>query len=203
MARKAEVQPQIIGAAMALAAEKGWRETTLAEIAKRANVSLADVFRSVGGKQGILEALSRHADAQVLAGGAPDMEERPRDRLFDVLMRRFDALAPYKLGLMAVADVTPRDPFAAICTVRQLRRSMGWMLEAAGLTSEGLEGAVKSRVLAGIWLSLLRTWFQDDSEDLARTMAALDARLRRAEEAWNSLPGRRRRPSARADEVHA
>lgn len=199
MARKNDVQPRIIGAAMALAAEKGWRETTLADIAKRADVSLAELFRTVGGKQGVLEALSRHVDAQVLAGGDPDMEERARDRLFDVLMRRFDALAPYKAGLMAVADATPRDPLAALCTFRQLRRSMGWMLEGAGLSADGFAGAVKTRVLAGIWVSLMRTWFQDDSEDLARTMAALDARLRRAEELWNSLPGRRRPAMAEAE----
>lgn len=203
MAKKTDPKPQIIGAALALAAEQGWRDTTLAEIAARAEVSLADIYRGVGGKQGILAALARHVDGQVLAGGAPDMEERPRDRLFDVLMRRFDALAPYKAGLMVIADEAPRDPLSTLCTLREVRRSMSWMLEAAGLSADGWQGAVKARVLAGIWISLLRTWFQDDSEDLARTMAALDARLRRAEEVWNSLPGRRRRDSGEAEGVHA
>ncbi|MFM2044734.1 MAG: hypothetical protein RLY86_3310 [Pseudomonadota bacterium] len=192
MATKTQTVPAILSAAMDLAAEQGWSRTTLAEIARRADLPLAEIYRTTGGKPGILEALSRHADAQVLSGSAPDMEDHPRDRLFDVLMRRFDALGPYKPGLMAVADAAPRDPLPALCTLRQIRRSMEWMLEAAGLSADGWQGAVKSRALAGLWLSLMRVWFQDETEDQAKTMAALDARLRRLDEAWNSLPGRRR-----------
>lgn len=187
MAKKPDNLKRIIDAAMALAAEKGWRDTTLGEIAARAEVSLADLYKEVPGKGTILAALSRQVDAAVLAGGAADMDERPRDRLFDVLMRRFDALSPYKDGLRVIWTETRRDPSAALGVFPHLRRSMGWMLEAAGVRATGLADMLQVRGLVGVWLSVLDTWFKDDSEDLAKTMAALDSRLRQAEEIWASL----------------
>jgi hypothetical protein len=63
----------------------------------------------------------------------------------------------------------------------QLARSMGLMLEAAGVSSSGLAGLVRTKALGAIYLATMRDWFHDDSTDKARTMAALDGRLRRAE----------------------
>ncbi len=200
MARKIDPVQRIVDAAMALAAEKGWRTTTLADIAERAGMSLAEFYRHVSGRADIIAALSRLTDAKVLGGGV-DMEERPRDRLFDVLMRRFDALAPYKEGLRAIWTEARMDPLTALSGLPHLKRSMGWMLEAAGVHSSGFAGMVQVRGLAAVWLSVLDTWFQDDSEDLAKTMAALDSRLRQAEELWASVRrpfGAFRRPEAPA-----
>ena len=46
---------------------------------------------------------SRSIDRQVLAGGDADMaEEPPRERLFDVLMRRLEALAPHKAAVRSL-----------------------------------------------------------------------------------------------------
>lgn len=194
--RKAEAERRLIAAAMTLAAEKGWRDLTLAEIAGAAETSLADLYRHFPGKLALLRGIARQADAAVLAGPAPDMEERPHDRVFDVLMRRFDALEPYRAGLRVVWRELRGDPSAALCVAPQLPRSMAWMLEAAGLPGGGLAGMLKARGLAAVWLATLRVWFEDDSPDLARTMAALDANLRRAEEVWNSVSRPRRRATA-------
>lgn len=199
MARKPDPALRIIDAALALAAEKGWRTVALAAVAERAGMPLSELYRHVSGRTDILAALARHVDAQVLSGGPADPGDRPRDRLFDVLMRRFDALSPYKEGLRAVWAETRTDPVSALTALPQLNRSMNWMLEAAGLRSAGLAGMVQVRGLTAVWLSVLETWFQDDSDDLARTMAALDSRLRRAEEIWASVHrpfGMFRRPSA-------
>jgi ubiquinone biosynthesis protein COQ9 len=55
------------------------------------------------------------------------------------------------------------------------------MLEAAEIATGGVRGAVALRLATVAYLSTMRTWQRDDSPDLARTMAALDARLRRIE----------------------
>jgi len=192
MAKKADPVGKILDAAMTLAAEKGWRATTLGEVARRADLPLADLYRVTPSKGAILEALARKADAAVLDGAPADPEETPHDRVFDVLMRRFDALTPYREGLRAVAEESARNPLPALKSLRQIRRSMGWMLEAAGVHAGGLGGIVQANGLAAVWLATLRVWFGDDSADLAKTMAALDSNLRRAEEIWRSLPLRRR-----------
>ena len=60
---------------------------------------------------------------------------------------------------------------------------MRWMLEAAGIPTRGIRGELRVKGLVAVWLWTLRAWRADDSEDLSATMAALDAALRRAEQA--------------------
>ena len=186
MAKKAEAKPadpakHVIEVALRLAVERGWASLALADIAAAAKVPLAELYASYPSKTAILVALSRDVDRQVLADLAPGAEESTRDRLFDLVMKRFDALAPYRDGLSAVARGAGRDPLAAICGLQQLARSMALMLEAAGVSSSGMAGVLRTKGLGAIYLATMRDWFRDDSTDKARTMAALDARLRRAE----------------------
>ncbi|HYC05996.1 MAG TPA: TetR/AcrR family transcriptional regulator [Azospirillaceae bacterium] len=187
--RKKQEAPDPIRAALDLAAERGWRDIGMADIAGRVGLSLNELRRQYPSKGALLDGLARRVDEAVLAGGPADADERPRDRLFDVMMRRFDALVPYREGLRAVARDVGADPLSALGTARQLRRSMDWMLETARVGSSGLWGMAQARGLLLVHLSVLRVWFEDDSPDLARTMAALDARLRQAEELSNSVRG--------------
>ena len=55
------------------------------------------------------------------------------------------------------------------------------MLEAAGISASGPFGLLRTKGLLAVWLAALRVWLADDSNDLSRTMAALDRYLRRAE----------------------
>src|SRR5688572_18471732 len=87
----------VIDAFMALLAEKRFEDIGFAEIAARAGVSLAELRGKYASKLDMLAAHMREVDRAVLAGIDPDMaEEPPRERLFDVLMRRLDTLAPHK-----------------------------------------------------------------------------------------------------------
>src|SRR5215813_8859462 len=133
--RRADPAKPVIAAALQLAVERGWANLALADIAAAAKVPLAELYASYPSKTAILVALSRDVDRQVLADLAPGAEESTRDRLFDLVMKRFDALAPYRDGLSAVARGAGRDPLAAICGLQQLARSMALMLEAAGVSS--------------------------------------------------------------------
>lgn len=180
-AKPADLPKRVFDAALRLAAERGWSKIALADIAAAAELSLADLYEMYPSKMAILEALSRQVDRQVLTGAEVEATETPRDRLFDVLMKRFDALAPYRDGLAAIGRDATRDPVMVLCGAVQLLRSMSAMLEAAGISSAGLAGAVRTRGLAAIYLATLRNWFRDDTADKAKTMAALDGRLRRAE----------------------
>jgi AcrR family transcriptional regulator len=202
MAKKARAKPadpgmHVIQAALQLAAERGWANLALADIAAAAELPLADLYASYPSKTAILVALSRQIDRQVLAGLETGADESTRDRLFDLIMKRFDALAPHREGLSAVARDAGRDPLAALCGLGHLARSMALMLEAAGVSSSGLAGALRTKCLGAIYLATMRDWFRDDSADKARTMAALDARLRRAE-SWAGRFARRARPAESA-----
>ena len=67
MVKKADIPKHIIETAMKLAAEKGWRDLSLAEIAAAAKLPLSKVYPVFASKQAILDAFSREINAKVLA----------------------------------------------------------------------------------------------------------------------------------------
>src|SRR6266404_1251931 len=186
---------RIIDAALSLIAQQGWRRLSLAAIAAEADLPILTLYRTFPSEPAILRGFSRRIDEAVLAApgdsdAAADADERPRDRVFDLLMRRFDALKPYRDALEALGRELPTDPLAALAAGAGLLRSMRWMLEAAGISGEGLGGIVAVKLTAAAYLATLRVWRRADSPDLAPTMAALDRRLRGIERWYGS--GRRR-----------
>ena len=173
---------RIIDAALARMATDGWRHLSLAAIADSAELPILRVYRTFGSKQAILRGLHRRIDEAALAELPPsEPAERPRDRLFDLLMRRFDTLRPYKPTLEVLRRELPGDPVTILCSGAWLLRSMRWMLEAADISTGGIRGAVAVKLTAAAYLSTMQVWQHDDSPDFARTMAALDRRLRRIE----------------------
>ena len=183
--RGGDPQARVVDAALKLAASKGWRGVSLAEIASEARLSLAQLHALYRGKPMILAACLRHFDQAALAGPQPGTKDKKRDVLFDVLMRRFDALQPYRPAVAAMLRDSIGEP-AALLGFKRLLVSMGWMLEAAGVSSAGLAGKARRKILALVYLSVLLVFLNDKSEDLAKTMAALDRRLTLVQ-AWLGL----------------
>jgi AcrR family transcriptional regulator len=174
---------KIINALMELLAEERIEDIGFGAIARRAGLSLADCraeFRSV---LAILAAYTKDIDRQVLAGGDMDTEEEPpRERLFDILMRRLEALAAHKAAIRSLARSAMRDPALALALNGLTVGSMQWMLTAADINAAGPKGILRGQGLALLYASVLRTWLDDDDPGLARTMAALDRGLSRG--AW-------------------
>jgi AcrR family transcriptional regulator len=190
---------RIIDAAFARIAHDGWRRLSLAAIAEEAGLPILRVYRSLRSKQAILCGFFRRIDEAVLADPpASEEDERPRDRLFDLLMRRFDALQPHRPALDVLRRELAGDPVSALVAAAALARSMRWMLEAADIATGGLRGALAVKLTGAAYLAAMRVWRRDDSPDLAQTMAALDARLRRIER-WLVSSG----PVRRGDEAVA
>jgi AcrR family transcriptional regulator len=172
----------IVAALLELAGERNFEDISLSEIAARAHVSLASFREYFPSKGAVLSAFVRNIDKQVLDGMNDDLaDEPPKERLFDVLMRRLDILAPYRQGLEGIFEWTARDPLAGAAINRLMLNSMRFMLEAAAIDSEGPVGALKLQGLVMAWRRVQRTWFSDDDPGLAVTMAALDRELTRGD----------------------
>ena len=186
---KKEIEAVVIRAAMNLAAEKGWNAVSLREIAGEAGIPIAALYSVFEDKTDILTTLGRKIDREVLenAAEAADDGDNPRERLFDLLMDRYEALNAYRGGICAILESFRCDPKQAVIALPHLCRSMNWMLEAAGIETGGLRGAAKVAGLTGLYLKILRVWKEDESRDLSRTMAALDKALGRAERMAESL----------------
>lgn len=168
---------RIVAAALHLASERPWRDVTLTDIATAAGVNLNDVRREFNSKGEVLAAFVRAVDDAVLAKAPKRAEgQSGRDALFDVVMSRFDLMAPYRSALASIGESWTFEP----ALMRALSQSQAWMLRAAGISADGLEGQVRATGLGAVYGSVFRTWLKDDDPGLARTMAALDRRLRQA-----------------------
>lgn len=178
----------LIASALTLAGTEGWRSVTVAAAARAAGLPLGQARGRFPGKAHILLGFGRMAD-EVALEDAPD-EGPVRDRLFDLLMRRFDAFQAHREGIRAVMRALPFDPCSAVLLACATRRSMRWMLQAAGADTTGVAGELRVKGLMAVWLWAMRAWERDDTEDLTGTMAALDTALERAEQAAGWLVGR-------------
>jgi AcrR family transcriptional regulator len=173
---------RIIDAALALTVAQGWRNVSLAAVANEAGLPILQVYRIFSSKSAILCGLSRRVDEAVLAAPIEaETGERPRDRVFDLLMRRFDALRPHRDALAALRRDLPFDPLSAAAAGAALLCSMRLMLEAAGIACSGIGGVITVKLVAATYVFAAQTWARDDSPDLAPTMAVLDRRLRAIE----------------------
>jgi AcrR family transcriptional regulator len=181
-ATPATEREKIIAALLALLADKQFEAIGLADIAARAGVSLAVLRGEFSSTLAILAAHVKVIDRAVLAADISDMAEEPeRERLFDVLMRRLELLAPHREAVRSLLRSARRDPPLAVALNGLAVRSQQWMLTAAGISASGPRGIIRAQGLAVLFASVLRTWVRDEDAGLARTMAALDRALARGQ----------------------
>jgi AcrR family transcriptional regulator len=192
-AAKPDTRWKIIEAALALARTHGWRTVTLAAIARESGQSLDKLVAEFPSKPAILAAFNRRIDAEMVKGPVEDGSS-VKDRLFELIMRRLDALSPHRDAVRAILrDTVGVDPVASLMGLCSLHRSMALALEAAGVSASGPLGRLRANALAAIYLRALRLWLRDADGSADRVMADLDKSLTRAERLATSFGSRRGR----------
>src|ERR1700733_1931926 len=179
----------LVTAAFRLAGDQGWRTLNVVAAAREGGLPLALARERFPSRAAILLRFGRLADQAALIDAAT--EGTVRDRLFDLLMRRFDLMQTHRAGVKALLRFLPTHPPAALLLTCATKRSMRWMLQAAGLPATGPRGEIQVRGLLAVWVWGVRAWERDESEDLSGTMAAVDTALRRAEQIASWLHGQR------------
>lgn len=177
-----------LDAFLRLIAEKGFAAVALRDVAQEAGLGFAELYGLHSDKVSLVAAFMARVDAEVLAGtpSVIDTEETARDRLFDVMMRRYDSLKPHREAMRALRIAALRDPLLGLAIGPALRRSMAAMLEAASIPSDGLGGALRQNGLLVIHQAVSHVFDKDETDDLSKTMASLDSRLKTAER-WSQL----------------
>jgi AcrR family transcriptional regulator len=172
----------VIEATMRLAADRPWNDIELVDIAREAGIGLADLRDLFPSKGAILGGFSRMIDRKVLEKPSDDLAGEPaRERVFDVMMRRLDAMTPYKAALRRIAFAMRFDPLSLAALNQTGLNSQRYMLASAGISTEGPLGLLKVQGAVIVLANTMETWFDDDDPILARTMARLDRELRRGE----------------------
>jgi AcrR family transcriptional regulator len=173
---------KIVAAFLSLLADKPFEAIGLADVAARAKISLAQLRGEFSSTFAMLVAHIKAIDRAVLAEDLSEMEDEPaRERLFDVLMRRIETLAPHRDAMRSLIRSARRNPPLALALNRLAVRSQQWMLTAAGIGASGPRGMIRAQGLAVLFGSVLSTWIDDDDPGHARSMAALDRALARGQ----------------------
>ena len=174
---------------------QGWIDLSFAQIAEKAGVPIAEAHRIYASKTAVLLGLTRAIDERILNSLSADpLEGSAKDRLFDIVMRRFDVLKADRNAYRRLMRQLPATPNAFAALLCQLRRSLSLTLEAAGISASGLKGALRLKGLLAVYVAGLRAFANDESDDLAKTMAEIDKRLGQAVRVSEFL--NRRRPQA-------
>jgi hypothetical protein len=173
-----EFDTALVTAVLAQAGARDWRSVSTVEAARDAGLDLARVRTRFPSKLAVLARFGTMADQAALTDAAT--AGPVKDRLFDMIMRRFDVLQAHRAGVLAVLDAAAMDPALGLFLGRLSARSMGWLLEGAGLSAAGLRGVLRAQGLLGVWLWSVRAWREDESVDLSATMTAVDKALDRA-----------------------
>lgn len=176
-----EIIDKGIKAALDLAASRSWESLTLNDIALAAGLELGD-FHGVAGKQTLSDAVLGWLDKAMSAEGI-DPNATPRERLFDVIMLRFEAMEPYREGLKSLFRWQERHPIQLAKRLPARKASADWALVSAGLDGEGdLPFDVRSIGIGWAIGQAERAWEKETDPTFTRTMAALDKALRQLDD---------------------
>jgi AcrR family transcriptional regulator len=180
-ATPADPRKQAVDALMRLAATRRWDEIELPDIAAEAGLSLVALRGLFPSKLAMLGGLARIVDDAVLAGASDDLAGEPvREKLFDLVMRRLDALAPYKAALKKIVPGLRRDPLTLAALNRGAVNSWRYMLASAGIQTEDALGGVRVQGAVLLMARVGEVWLHDDEPELSKTMARLDRELKTA-----------------------
>lgn len=180
-AKKKTVRERLVSAFVEQLAARGWRHLSLNEVAGDAKLKRHDLYGIAAHRLDLPMLLSAEITTQMLADFEFVDDDSVRDRLFDILMARFDALQNYRAGIDALMESSRQDPALMLTLSGAATTAMEHVLAAALDRPLGPADLVRVTVLCAVYAQALKTWKDDDSADMAKTMAALDKRLAQIE----------------------
>ena len=165
-------------------ASNSWPSIDLENLSQECDFDVLNVTGGLRNKVDLLVAFSAFIDTTVNQSIDADLKDDQipvRERLLEALLIRFEALAPYKAGVIKLMKIIPHNPSFAVIGSKSLKLSMEATLTAVGLEAKGIQGAIRVKGLCMIFLGGVYTWSKDNSEDLSATTRVLDERLKQAD----------------------
>jgi len=118
----------------------------------------------------------------VLEGRPEDLADaEARDRVLDLMMRRFDALLPYRAALQEISRAFRDDLLGLAALNQQALNSWRYLLTSVGIDTEGPLGMLRVQGAVLVAARAFPVFLDEEDATLPRTMAALDRELKRGE----------------------
>jgi hypothetical protein len=187
------IRRDLARAALSLAGSVPWREVTLIRLADAAARPVSDFYGATLGEA--VDCVEEAFDRAIAdATDELDPKQTVRDRLFELIMRRFEAMEPHREAVLAMEHGLDRDPTLMAAAHQRHVRCARWVLAIAGMEADGMTGQARAQGLGVIIGQARAAWRGDSAGDFAKTMASLDKNLRRAEEMFGRYAGFEAKP---------
>jgi len=188
--KKLTPEEKLVSTALATIEKTGWKSLSLIAVARKAKIDAATLYDLCPDKRALLALIAKRVDIGLIERAQePDADIPPRDRAFDAILSCFEAMGPLKSTIQIIHDESKGDPGAFLDVLPATMRSAQWIADIAGLPTSGWQGFVTTRGIGILLAETLSVWLQD-GDDLAKTMAHVDRRLRTIEE-WAEALQRR------------
>ncbi len=162
-------------AALDAIARYGWLGLELDHLRRGKNVSLISAIKA---KKELLPLITNYIDRRMQDNTSAAPDDSAADRLFEIMMARFDIFQEHRAAMTRLFREVPRDPSALATLMPCLHRSAGMIVAYGGSGKCPQLGRV---VAGGVMAATARTWLDDASPDMSKTMAALSRHLARAQ----------------------
>jgi len=104
-----------------------------------------------------------------------------RDMLFEIMMARYDILNEYRTSVKNIINYFMSRPQDVFKLIPKSIESKILIATFANINLNGIQGAVKIKIIFAIYYITLFTWFNDKNESLEKTMSVLDKYLKNIE----------------------
>jgi AcrR family transcriptional regulator len=194
-------EDRLIQTAFTLIERDGWAGLSMLALAKAAKIKVAELYRLAPDKGALLSLILAALDRDIVERLTEQDTRAPlRDRVFDAVLNAFEAMGPRKPVMRVLFHDLRRDPGAWAAAWKGLKQTSAWVAESAGVDTRGMMGAVRLRGLSVLLADTTAVWL-DDGDDLGRTMAHVDGRLRRLEKAFSIFRRARKETAAPGHET--
>jgi AcrR family transcriptional regulator len=182
MATKLSPEDKLVTAALAAIEKGGWKALSLTALARKSKIPVATLYDLCPDKRALLQLIAKRTDVAALERAIEaDESIPPRDRAFDAIIGCFESMTPLKPAISVIHADSKGDPAVIFDVLPATVRSAFWIADCAGLPTTGWQGFLVTRGIGILLAESMGIWLED-GEDLAKTMAHVDRRLRLIEE---------------------
>ena len=163
--------------------EIGWENFSLEKLARKELIKTEDLNLFFSDKNQLIECFSEMIDEQVIKeiDLAEFNQNSVKDNIFELIMLRFEKLDPYKKSLTILLKELKYKPRVLNKITKKIFNSLDLFLEISNAKSNYVFDFFKLNIMFIIYGYTFKIWLEDDTKDMAKTMAEVDKWLSEAE----------------------
>lgn len=167
--------------ALNLLEKYSWNRISIKLIFDKGKIDYGEGYRVVKQKNDILLLINEYIDYLVIKSIKRIEESTNHDKLFEALMARFEVLNLHRVSIIKIYNHIIRNPDLIIFFLPLLSKSLNMMIELLNISWNGLYGKIKMEGFLLIYIAIFLEWSKDESEDMEKTMVAVDKYLNKIE----------------------